>query len=285
MNWDCDMASERLIPIREVARITGVNPVTLRAWQRRHGLIKPQRTDKGHRLYSAADIDLIREILYWLEQGVSIGKVKSLLAAPKKTDSRPTDTSWDQARGDLLDLATSLSLDKLDRQLRELSKVYPAPLFLQRIVEPWLADLASLDRPDREILQRCAEAILMQFVHQVLTLKTGPRVAVAAMGKTPAYAIGLARYELLGMAIQSIDIGQLAPDQLSLARERLHVDAYILVLGGGLRGPWFSRYQPSWPENIFYVGPLGRLYQSETWLHRPYAEHVSQLEKFPPWET
>ena len=38
-------------PIREVARITGVNAVTLRAWERRYGLIVPHRTAKGHRLF------------------------------------------------------------------------------------------------------------------------------------------------------------------------------------------------------------------------------------------
>lgn len=46
------MPSEPLLPIREVARLTGVNPVTLRAWERRYGLVVPQRTGKGHRLYS-----------------------------------------------------------------------------------------------------------------------------------------------------------------------------------------------------------------------------------------
>ena len=45
--------------IREVAELTGVKPVTLRAWQRRYNLIKPQRTDKGHRLYSEQDINEI----------------------------------------------------------------------------------------------------------------------------------------------------------------------------------------------------------------------------------
>ena len=35
---------EGLFPIREVARLTGVNPVTLRAWERRYGLIQPLRT-------------------------------------------------------------------------------------------------------------------------------------------------------------------------------------------------------------------------------------------------
>ncbi|WP_339528002.1 MerR family DNA-binding transcriptional regulator, partial [Pseudomonas sp. EL_65y_Pfl2_R96] len=41
------------LPIREVARQTGVNAVTLRAWERRYGLIVPHRTPKGHRLFNA----------------------------------------------------------------------------------------------------------------------------------------------------------------------------------------------------------------------------------------
>ena len=47
---------EGWLPIREVARQTGVNAVTLRAWERRYGLIVPQRTPKGHRLYSAEHV-------------------------------------------------------------------------------------------------------------------------------------------------------------------------------------------------------------------------------------
>lgn len=107
------MGSETLLPIGEVARITGVIPVTLRAWQRRHGLIKPQRTEKGHRLYSEADIDLIREILYWLEQGVSIGKVKGLLGQQQQAVTGAADSSWEQARQTVLDSARALAHDRL----------------------------------------------------------------------------------------------------------------------------------------------------------------------------
>ncbi|OOE97942.1 hypothetical protein BZG79_15885, partial [Salinivibrio sp. MA427] len=39
------------LTISQVAEQTGVNPVTLRAWQRRYGLLSPARTAKGHRLY------------------------------------------------------------------------------------------------------------------------------------------------------------------------------------------------------------------------------------------
>lgn len=41
------LTADGLLPIREVARITGVNAVTLRAWERRYGLIVPLRTAKG----------------------------------------------------------------------------------------------------------------------------------------------------------------------------------------------------------------------------------------------
>ncbi len=71
---------EELYPIREVARLTGVNPVTLRAWERRYGLIQPTRTDSGHRLYSQADIEAVRSILAWIERGVAVSKVGKILA-------------------------------------------------------------------------------------------------------------------------------------------------------------------------------------------------------------
>src|SRR5471030_2996715 len=71
---------EQLFPIREVARLTGVNPVTLRAWERRYGLIQPTRTESGHRLYSMHDIETVRSILGWIERGVAVSKVGKILA-------------------------------------------------------------------------------------------------------------------------------------------------------------------------------------------------------------
>lgn len=66
-------------PIRYIVAETGVNPVTLRAWERRYGLIKPKRTAKGHRLYSFGDILLIKQILFFLAKGHPVSKVKFLL--------------------------------------------------------------------------------------------------------------------------------------------------------------------------------------------------------------
>ena len=64
-----------LSPIREVARLTGINSVTLRAWERRYGLIQPLR----HRLYSQAQINNLGKVLGWLERGVTVRQIKPLL--------------------------------------------------------------------------------------------------------------------------------------------------------------------------------------------------------------
>jgi MerR family transcriptional regulator, light-induced transcriptional regulator len=66
------MASNRaVLRIGEVSRRTGVGVPTLRAWERRYGLLSPQRTDGGHRLYSERDIDRVRGMQRLLDEGWS----------------------------------------------------------------------------------------------------------------------------------------------------------------------------------------------------------------------
>lgn len=72
-----------LYSIGDVAEKCGINPVTLRAWQRRYGLLKPQRTEGGHRQFDDEDIQRIEEIKRWIESGVSVGKVRALLEGEK----------------------------------------------------------------------------------------------------------------------------------------------------------------------------------------------------------
>lgn len=79
--------SDELLPIRDVVRLTGVNPVTLRAWERRYGMIQPLRTEGGHRLYSPQDVTTIRNIMTWIERGIAVSKVGDLLARSKSLEA------------------------------------------------------------------------------------------------------------------------------------------------------------------------------------------------------
>jgi len=66
--------------IRSACALTGINANTLRSWERRYGLVRPERTPKGYRLYSAEDLERLRLIQRVLEQGIPISQVEQHLA-------------------------------------------------------------------------------------------------------------------------------------------------------------------------------------------------------------
>ena len=70
-------------PIRTISEMTGVPTTTLRAWERRYGLLKPSRTPKGHRLYSAQDIELVREIVKLLKSNHTISEAIRITRNPE----------------------------------------------------------------------------------------------------------------------------------------------------------------------------------------------------------
>lgn len=65
--------------IRAASALTGINPNTLRAWERRYGLVRPERTPKGYRLYTEDDIQRLRVIQRAMQKGISVGQVKDHL--------------------------------------------------------------------------------------------------------------------------------------------------------------------------------------------------------------
>ena len=62
---------DAVLRIGEVSRRTGVAVATLRAWERRYGLLEPERTEGGHRLYRERDIDRVRGMQRLLDDGWS----------------------------------------------------------------------------------------------------------------------------------------------------------------------------------------------------------------------
>jgi DNA-binding transcriptional MerR regulator len=76
---ECVRQEDGLFPIRAVAQITGINPITLRAWERRYQLICPTRTPTGHRLYSPDDIQKIQRVKAMATQGMGFSQIAALL--------------------------------------------------------------------------------------------------------------------------------------------------------------------------------------------------------------
>jgi MerR family transcriptional regulator, light-induced transcriptional regulator len=73
------LVSDPLYRIQAVSKLTGVPPATLRAWERRYGFPEPERTESSYRLYSEAQIVLIKQLKALCQQGLAPSEAVKIL--------------------------------------------------------------------------------------------------------------------------------------------------------------------------------------------------------------
>ncbi|MGB5443678.1 MAG: MerR family transcriptional regulator [Gammaproteobacteria bacterium] len=131
-----------LLPIRAVSMLTGVNAVTLRAWERRYNLVTPQRTPKGHRLYTRQDVERIKQIVDLLSQGISVSHAGPLLEqAPGETPATPAaelNDIWKSYQENMLSAIESFDEPALDGAYNDALSLYPVDIVSQRLTTPLL---------------------------------------------------------------------------------------------------------------------------------------------------
>mgnify|MGYP003575033707 CR=1 FL=1 len=66
--------------IKAAALILGIQPGTLRAWERRYHMIAPVRNDAGHRLYTEEHIKILKWLIKKVNQGFTISQAISLMS-------------------------------------------------------------------------------------------------------------------------------------------------------------------------------------------------------------
>ncbi|MGL4350429.1 MAG: MerR family transcriptional regulator, partial [Plesiomonas shigelloides] len=253
--------SERFYPIREVARVTGVNPITLRAWQRRYGLVQPARSEKGHRLYSEEDIQQIGEILRWLEQGVSIGQVKGLLCEPA---IQLVSDHWQQTLGQISQGLLAFDRRQVEAELNELLVSYPFDLVRSRVLQPLVDQLLGhwRIRADGALLQQVWLSWLHGwFARHWFEQAPGVAVTLASWGQVGPLDLVWQAYELITHGYEVQVIGAIDPKQVGLLAARV-ATPWLVLLGAGL-GKQELAYR--WPAGTYLFGELGRLYDAN-WL-------------------
>lgn len=129
------------MPIREVARVTGVNPVTLRAWERRYGLVVPYRTAKGHRLFDAGHVQRIQQILTWLNRGVAVSQVKALLDPANPVAPQTLANDWQLLRERLVESIGELAERRVDELFNQAMSLYPPLTLCEQLILPLLTEL------------------------------------------------------------------------------------------------------------------------------------------------
>ncbi len=223
---------EATIPIREISRLTGVNSVTLRAWERRYGLIKPLRTNKGHRLYRAEDVELVKKIQAWLTRGLAIGKVSELLESDQTINEINIENIWQDQLNELLSILADVSLGKFDAFFNRIFSVYPAALVADQLIVPALNHLVQ-DVFGNQIKyailnNRLSEYLLMLTQRQRLQA-SGKRVAIIQLGvATNSLLNVLLHYGLTLNQVKSEILGVVSAEEMVFATEQLSLDAVVV---------------------------------------------------------
>lgn len=235
-------------PIRVLSERTGVGASTLRAWERRYGLLKPLRTPKGHRLYNDKDVALVEKVQELLADGHPISQVARLVKG--EPDAPGTDVQnaghWGGLLVRLLRAVEAFSAGRLDAVYNEAASVYPLELVSARLIEPSLGLLGErwrsgdLGIAEEHFFTAWLRNKLGARLHHTGAQPAGGAVLLLACVPGQRHELGLLLFALaaLGRGYRVVYLGADMPlGPLPEVADRCAAAALVLAVGREERPP------------------------------------------------
>lgn len=178
MRW---YSTQTVYNIKQAASRTGVSVALLRAWERRYGIVAPERTAAGYRLYDDAAIERLRAMRHLVDDGWSASSAAASLRAagadairainglPAAPRGEPTVAEAEPLVDRFVAAAAALDADAVETTLDEIfargsfervaaDYVFPA---LRALGDAWAAgtlDVAAEHAASHAVLRRLAAA-------------------------------------------------------------------------------------------------------------------------------
>ncbi|HEK9102233.1 MerR family transcriptional regulator [Bacillus pfraonensis] len=80
--------------IKAVSNMLGIQPSTLRAWERRYHIIAPKRNDAGYRLYTEEHVRILKWLMNKVNEGFTIGQAVQLLESNRLQNHNPAEMTY-----------------------------------------------------------------------------------------------------------------------------------------------------------------------------------------------
>ena len=199
-----------LFPIRTVSELTGVNAITLRAWETRYGLIDPIRKPSGHRLYTQEHIDLINRVVGLLDRGMRIGQINAETLSGASVDEGPAEdrqNHWQRYINGMIAAVIRFDEPALERTYGEALSHYPVRVVTEKLLTPLLKELGDRWANNKGSVAEehffgfyLRNKLGARFHHRPQT-QTGPRLMLACL-PGDLHEIGL-----LLFALEACDYG------------------------------------------------------------------------------
>ncbi|MEQ1758069.1 MAG: MerR family transcriptional regulator [Vicinamibacterales bacterium] len=231
-------------PVQAAARLTGLTPDTLRAWERRYKAVTPQRIGRG-RAYSRGDIDRLRLLRTAVQHGHAIGTVAQLsnqdveaLLSPKTHAAVPATSPGPGLLDALLDAVRDYDAPRAEGEFGRLAaSLHPSALVTEVVIpvlgvigEQWQRGTL---RPGQEHL---LSAIIGHALGSLLRVVSGSARAGGILFATPPgerHEFGILSAALLAAAA-GVGVVYLGPDLPAEDIAQAAVSARVAVVVIGL---------------------------------------------------
>ena len=215
-------------PLRAAARITGLSPELLRAWERRHRVVEPVRTPGGTRRYSAADLERLRLVKAAVDAGHRISQVAHLDRAALERMATGIPAHAPGRLAEILAALRQLDAVELQRLLSLQLSALGAARFAGEIALPLVREVG--DRWASGAIgiasEHLASAILRSLLGSALaptaTSRLGPKIVFATLsGERHELGLLMAALTSLGAGADPIYLGVEVPvgDLVSAVRD------------------------------------------------------------------
>ena len=175
--------------IAEVSRLTGVAPATLRVWERRYGVPRPDRTLGGHRTYGPGEVATVRAVAALVDAGVRASdatrRISEGAERPQLVAAGTQTALWS-------------ALDRFDQggahaAVGEAVSALGVPAVFDLVIGPTLRRLGQEWRDDPRNIARehFATSIIRGHVADLLPSGHGPPTALAFAPEGERHDLGL----------------------------------------------------------------------------------------------
>jgi DNA-binding transcriptional MerR regulator len=196
--------SEGKYNIKAVSSMLGIQPGTLRAWERRYNMIAPVRNESGHRLYTEEHIKILRWLISKVNQGFTISQAVSLMedSVPDLDGTKlPKTDIADEIVGKLLDALMDFNSAQAHELINQAFSLFTVDKTVIDLLGPLLIKVGDLWEEGKittahehfasSFLRSRIEGLSTSFPHSSFLPK-----AVAVCGPGERHELGLLMFTL-----------------------------------------------------------------------------------------
>jgi len=249
--------------IKAAARLAGISPYLIRAWERRYNAVIPERTSTNRRLYSDQDIEKLILLHKATLKGESIGQVAGLSVEELKTfldENSIGETAYFKGVSDntlteteiidrCVELTSNLDRDGLYKILLDTEARFSKPVLLDEIVLPFLQKIGEKWQEGslKVVHEHLASAVLRSFLGELLISYKAPKnapsiISTTLSGQYHEFGATIAALAATSEGWRGIYLGPNLPaEEIAFAASQNRAKAIALSLVYPSDDPWLGK--------------------------------------------